>query len=521
MVAASRADECRAGRLFAEDGIEVHFCGNLSQLIQQVELGAAAVLINARIVSADYVRPLLRTLERQPTWSDLPVILVTAEERPGWLNRKPVANVTILRQPVHMETLLSVVRSAITSRLKQYEVRDLLEEQERTQAELRKVDRRKDEFLATLAHELRNPISPIQNALDLLELSQMSLQEETELREIMRRQVKQLTRLVDDLLDVSRITRGRIRLERQTIDLRDAVRAGIEASQPFIDQSDQTLEVDLGAQPLMVKGDATRLAQCVANLLNNAAKYTPAGGRVRVGAEATPGMVVLTVQDNGIGIAADQIDSVFELFRQHDTDRQRGQAGLGIGLTLVQRLLRLHAGTIEVHSDGLGQGSTFTVRLPVAVPCNSTTQDSPSPTSACPSRFRVLVVEDTPAIRTVLQRLLEAIGHEVIIAEDGVQGVEEAMAQKPQVVISDISMPRMNGLQLARRLRRHPAFNETPLIAMTGYGRAEDQAEALEAGFNHHLTKPVDIAELRRVFANLRVVETAVSTPASSDGSKP
>lgn len=507
MVAISERDRVHTARLCREDSLEVDFCETVEELVYAAEEGAAAILLNDLALRRDHILPLLDFLSEQPAWSDLPTILVTAEERPSWLSKHGLVNVAILRQPVHVDTLLSVLRSAIASRVKQYQVRDLLHEQAETQAELRRADRRKDEFLATLAHELRNPIAPIKSALDLVELSRGSLQNEAELLGVMNRQVRQLTRIIDDLLDVSRITRGKIRLIREIIDLRDPVLAGVESSRPFIEQSKQTLTVNLGQAPIYVDGDASRLAQCVANLLNNAAKYTPPGGAIQVTARSAKGMIEIAVRDNGIGIAPEQISSVFELFRQHDVDRERGQAGLGIGLTLVQRLLDLHGGTISVESDGLNKGSLFTIRLPAASPPTPTSHGArPASTVDLSSERigrRILLVEDTRAIRELTKQLLEIMGHTVTAAADGEQGLQAAQQEQYDAVLSDISMPRMNGLQLAKKLREDRRFDNTLLVAMTGYGRTEDREEALAAGFNRHLTKPVDAAVLDEIFAKL------------------
>lgn len=502
MVAASQRDKVHATRLFREDAIETDTFETVEGLVKAVEAGAGAILISDAAIRRDHMAPLLDFLARQPPWSDLPVILVANNERPAWLPKQGFLNVAILRQPVHLDTMLSVVRTALKSRERQYQVRDLLVEQEKSKEELRQADRRKDEFLATVAHEIRNPLSPIRSALDLMELSGRSLHNERELVEIMNRQVRQLTNIVDDMLDVSRIAAGKFRLVKDTIDLRKAVEAGIEASRPFIEQSQQSLSVELGEQPIYVDGDSSRIAQCVANLLNNAAKYTPPEGSVTVTVEVADGNAELSVRDTGIGLSADQIDSVFELFRQHDVDRERGQAGMGIGLTLVKRLLDLHAGTIEVHSDGIDQGAVFTIRLPIVTHLQEfDSQQIQKEESSKVRSFRILLVEDTRAVRVLTQRLLEAMGHRVSVAVDGVDGLEKALELKPDVVLSDVMMPRMSGLQLAEKLREDQSFERTLLVALSGYGQNDDHQRALAAGFNRHLTKPVDAAALGEMLA--------------------
>lgn len=506
MIAASERDEAHSRRLFAEDSIQVDFCRSVEELVYAAEDDAATILLSDIALRHDRVLPLIDFLSEQPPWSDLPVILVTSDERPGWLKHNEPQNLAILRQPVHVDSLLSLVRASLASRERQYQVRDLLEEQATTQLELRQIDRRKDEFLATLAHELRNPIAPIKSALDLVQIGRKTLTNESELVEIMTRQVQQLIRLIDDLLDVSRITRGKIRLIRKVIDLRDSILCGIEEARPFILKSGQELSVSLGDKPIFVHGDESRLSQCVANLLNNAAKYTQASGKIAVQADMSKGMAKVMITDNGIGIAPDQISSVFELFRQHDVDRERGQAGLGIGLTLVQRLVDLHGGTVTVSSQGIGTGSTFTMRFPTATPLEGKSGGPDASFSLRESQgCKILLVEDTRAVRFVTKQLLEIMGHEVSEAVDGVEGLEKASQLDLDLIISDISMPRMNGIKFAKEIRQNPQLDGVMLVAMTGYGRGEDREEALAAGFNRHITKPVDIAvleELLREVAN-------------------
>jgi len=510
MISPSPRDERILGKVFREDRIDYQYCRDIRELCAEMDRGCGLVIVPEASAKRMNLAPLVDRLRRQEPWSDVPVIFIPGTEEAPSPDLYGVGNATVIRPPLQIVTLLSVIHSGLASRRKQLQLRDMLQKEEQARKRLEEADRRKDEFLATLAHELRNPIAPIQNALDLIELSEAPLHSDAELRRIMSRQVQQLKRIVDDLLDVSRITRGKVGLVLEHFDLREAIRAGIESAKPFIENSNQSLHVDLGAEPLPVRGDRTRLAQVTANLLNNAAKYTPAAGNIWVTACRDRNELTLEVRDDGIGISDAELDSIFELFTQHDIERERGQAGLGIGLTLVRQLLDLHEGSIEAQSDGRSKGSTFTVRLALASPsalegssdCRDDHERSKAP-EAQTIQHRILVVEDTPAIRFVLKRLLEKLGHEVAVAEDGEQGLRLAGDWNPTVVISDIAMPRMNGYRLAERLRADTRFDGITLAAMTGYGRDQDRRKALENGFDHHLTKPVDINELRQLLSSV------------------
>ncbi|WP_280152930.1 ATP-binding protein [Piscinibacter sp. XHJ-5] len=362
------------------------------------------------------------------------------------------------------------------------------QELRRLNAELSDADRRKDEFLATLAHELRNPLAPITNALEILRLKDPADAETRWTRDVIDRQVRQMTRLVDDLLDVARITRGKIQLRLERVTLAGIVHGAIEAARPFIEASGHTLDVRLPAEPVWLEADATRLTQVLLNLLNNAAKYTPRGGRIEVEAAAA-GEAAITVRDNGIGIAAEHLARVFEMFSQVAPALERSQGGLGIGLALARGLVDLHGGRIEAHSGGVGCGSEFIVRLPLApaqvVPAPAA---GPAPAGA---RQRVLVVDDNRDAADSLAMMLELSGHQVAIAHDGEGALTHREAFDPDVVLLDIGMPGMNGYEVARRWRE-AGGTRTRIVALTGWGQEDDKRRAVAAGFDHHLTKPVD-----------------------------
>ncbi|HEY9232209.1 MAG TPA: ATP-binding protein, partial [Blastocatellia bacterium] len=355
-------------------------------------------------------------------------------------------------------------------------------------------DRRKDEFLAMLAHELRNPLAPIRNAIQLLRRIGPPDPELQQAREVIARQVEYLARLVDDLLDIARITEGKITLKKERVDLLSIIGRALETSRPLIDARKHRLTVALPEEPLRLEGDTTRLTQVVANLLHNAAKFTPEGGQIWLAAEADHGQVVLRVRDTGIGIPQDLLPHVFDLFRQADDSLDRSAGGLGIGLTLVRRLLELHGGKVEAFSEGPGRGSEFVVRLPAfADDFKALAEDDTAVgdlrESAC---YRVLVVDDNIDSAESMALLLELYGHQMRIAHDGPAALEAARRFRPQVVVLDIGLPGMDGYEVARHLRADAQTQRAILIAMTGYGQSEDRQQSMRAGFDHHLVKPLD-----------------------------
>ena len=363
---------------------------------------------------------------------------------------------------------------------------------ERRKAEqvLREADRRKDEFLATLSHELRNPLAPLRNALELLRRSGEDPRLKERALAIMGRQLQQLVRLTDDLLDVSRITTDRLELRCEHIDLRAALSSAIETTQPLLDAANHVIDVHLPPDPLWVDADFTRMAQAFANLLNNAAKYTDRGGRITVSARRDGGQVVAAVRDTGIGIEPRLVGRIFDLFMQADRTSDRAQTGLGIGLTLARRLVELHHGSIEAHSEGTGRGTTFIVRLP-AVSAPSAQRGGTGSPARRAAACRVLVAEDIPDAAEMLRLMLENMGHEVRIAADGVQAVALAREFEPRIALLDIGMPRMDGYEAARQIRAQLG-DSVVLVALTGWGQEADQRRAREAGFDRHLTKPAD-----------------------------
>ncbi|MEO8628202.1 MAG: ATP-binding protein [Betaproteobacteria bacterium] len=367
-------------------------------------------------------------------------------------------------------------------------------------AELRAADRRKDEFLAMLAHELRNPLAPINTAAHLLE---RLMPEENRARaaiEIVQRQVKHMTRLLEDLLDVSRITLGKITLREEQVDISRVVRAAVELTRPLIVERNHDVTVTPPAQPLLVSGDAARLAQVVSNLLNNAAKYTDDYGKISISAEREAKQVVIKVTDNGTGITPELLPRVFELFTQAERTLDRSQGGLGIGLALVKSLVTMHGGNVEARSENAGVGSEFIVRLPLLMQAAS---DRPGRLTVAPATNprRILVVDDNVDAADSLAMLLNSEGHEVLVAYDSASAFAIARERPPQILLLDIGLPGTDGYALARRLRALTELRDATLIAVTGYGLPEDRERSKAAGFDHHLVKPIDFEVLRALLA--------------------
>jgi two-component system, sensor histidine kinase len=470
-------------------GVNIELCESVSGMAAEAVRGVAAVLLPEEVVPV--ASPLLTAvIAQQPPWSDLPVLVLTrpgADSVDASFAVTALGNVMLLERPVRVATLVSTVRTALRARERQYQIRRQLDE-------LRNADQRKDEFLATLGHELRNPLSPLLNSLDLLKLTASGDAKINRVVGVMQRQTGHLVRLVDDLLEVSRITRGLIEVQRVPLDLADIVAAAVETSRPAIEASNHTLTVDVPEQPLMVFGDEVRLTQVFANLLNNAARYTDPGGSIWVTVRSHRRTAFITVRDNGIGIDQHHLSSVFDMFTQVSRSDRRTQGGLGIGLTLVRSLVALHGGSVTAASEGAGRGSSFEVRLPlIGVPRPES--HSGQVLRRFPSR-RVLVVDDNPDATETLQTLLESLGATVASAGSGLEALGVFTTFAPDAVLLDIGMPGMDGYEVARRIRALPSGLHTQIIALTGWGQQEDIRRCMDAGFDHHMVKPLDVDKL-------------------------
>jgi PAS domain S-box-containing protein len=381
---------------------------------------------------------------------------------------------------------------------------------------LRESAQRKDEFLAMLSHELRNPLAPIRNAVSLLQEADGEAPVREQARGILDRQVGQLTRLVDDLLDIARVSRGSISLKKEIVRLDEIVAEAVETSRPLIQEGGHRLDLDLPEGPIWLSADRVRLTQVIANLLNNAARYTPHGGRISLGVRADAGAAAITVRDNGIGIDRQQLPGVFDMFFQAGNGRQLASGGLGIGLALARQLVELHGGSIEARSEGVGRGSEFTVSVPLPI-LPTVAREAARPTAPESGR-RVLVAEDNTDAAQSLGLLLRKMGHAVRLSYDGAAALDDALREPPEIVLLDIDMPKLDGYAVASRLREDPRFDRVPIVALTGLGQDLDRRRSRQAGFDHHVLKPVDISALREALELIRSNEHHGAAPALHDG---
>jgi PAS domain S-box-containing protein len=383
-----------------------------------------------------------------------------------------------------------------------------IHDQKELQERLRQSDVRNSELLATLAHELRNPLAPIRNSLHILRLAGHDPANREKAIAMIDRQVKQLVHYVDDLLDVSRLDRGRIQLRRERVNLTDVVRVALETAQPEIDARRHMLSVSMPPEPAIVDGDPVRLVQVIANLLDNAAKYTAPGGEIALSARRERDAVIVAVRDGGLGIAPERLANIFDMFGQATPASGRSHGSLGIGLSVVRSLVQMHGGSVEARSEGLGHGSEFIVRLPLAGSGTDLTSvtESRALTDAVSAgaAHRILVVDDNEDSARSLGTILRLLGHDVHLAHDGSAALEVARALKPDIVVMDIGMPGSDGYQVAQLLRKEGDFAQTTLIALTGFGQSEDRVRAIEAGFDDHLVKPADFDSLRQALASRR-----------------
>jgi PAS domain S-box-containing protein len=426
-----------------------------------------------------------------------------------------IADVTIqpIRDAAGRVLFLAPTGVDITDRRRVEAEREKLEDNLRNlAANLSEADRRKNEFLAMLAHELRNPLAPMSNAARALRLGGHEGESLRSASDMLERQVRQMSRLVDDLLDMSRITRGRIELRKEPLELAPVVSHAVEAARSLYRSMDRELTVTMPDAPMQLSADPTRLAQVIGNLLNNASKFTDKGGHVWLTVEKEGNEAVIRVRDDGIGIAQEHLPGLWEMFAQVDTSLERSRGGLGIGLTLVKTLVEMHGGTVQAQSDGLARGSEFTIRLPIlsntALPASSTgVSEPPLPTM----RRRVLIVDDSEDGAESLAMLLQLGGHETHVAHDGVEAIEAAEKLRPDVMLLDIGLPRLNGYEVCHRLRKEPWAKDLMLVALTGWGQEEDRHRSKEAGFDAHLVKPVDHDALLRLLASLPGVDRSSS----------
>ncbi|HUP22522.1 MAG TPA: ATP-binding protein [Thermoanaerobaculia bacterium] len=487
-------------------GVDCLRCDDLRELCANLQAGVGAALLSEEAFAQVDLQPLVNWLGRQAPWSDLPILVLATNRADSTAVAQAMAsfgNVTVLERPLRVSALVSAVRTALRARGRQYEAREHLHELERSERELREADRRKDEFLAMLAHELRNPLAPIQNSLHILQLSERHDPAAGRVLPMMQRQLNHIVRLVDDLLEVSRITRGKIQLVSGRVEVASVVRSALDTSRPWIEAGEHHLVVEVPDEPLVVEGDAVRLAQVLSNLLNNAAKFTEAGGHIRLTVQRDGAEVEIAVADDGRGIPRHMLMRVFDLFTQVEDGVDPAQQGLGIGLTLVRSLVALHGGSVEAVSDGHGRGTELRVRLPLLESQRPRPERQDRADAAGKLLHRILVVDDNRDAADTLGVLLELLGAEVHVVYSGPEAIEALGDHRPTVVLLDIGMPGMDGHEVARRIRRQQEHRGVALIALTGWGQEEDRRRSQLAGFDHHLVKPVDIAALQSLLEAL------------------
>jgi signal transduction histidine kinase/CheY-like chemotaxis protein len=526
VLAPTARDGSTTERILSDAGIGVHLCAGIDELCALAPASGALLLADESL-TPDAAGRLRDVLQHQPPWSDLPVLVMTrgGADSPSALRAiEAFGNVTLLDRPIRIAMLVSALRTALRARARQYQLRSHLEELERSRAALQDADRRKDEFLAMLSHELRNPLAAIVNAAAVLERLPDAPARVLRLQEVVGRQSSRMARLLDDLLDVSRITQGRIELRRAPLDLIALVPQALESCRPFIQDRKHELLMDLPECPVRVFGDSARIEQALTNLLTNAAKYTPPGGEIRILVTCEDGTASVHVEDTGLGIAPELLPRIFDLFTQGERTLARSEGGVGIGLTMVKRLIELHGGSVHAASRGPDLGSRFTIRLPL-MKCEDLVKDDgvsmeaeaeprsqrnvplhpssliPHPSHPPHPAVKVLLIEDNEDAAATLEDLLGLWGHEVEVAASGEDGLRQAEFFEPEAVLIDIGLPGLDGYEVARRLRQSAGSSAARLVAISGYGQEEDRRRSREAGFDDHLTKPVDLETLRSILA--------------------
>lgn len=519
-----------------EAGMDCQACADLAELRDRIVAGAGvAVVAEEALHPPAAASRLADVLQDQPPWSSLPLVVLTGRRdgRPGPVEElrrlEPLRKVTFLERPLRRVTLVTTVRAGLDARERQYQVRQLLEQ---LQGEVRSRDR----FLATLGHELRNPVGAMSAAVDMLGRVASTDHRLVTARQILERQCEHVGRLLDDLLDVSRIRNDRIRLQRADVRLRDLVRDAVDIVRPQIEARRHVLDTHLPDEEVRLDADVTRLRQVLSNLLDNAAKYTEPGGHISLSAALEGDDVVVSVRDDGIGMDADELSRAFQMFRHGEGRLERETGGLGLGLPIARRLVEMHGGTLEARSEGPGKGSEFVLALPLAgrpegqaaapgeeapedeeatehleagprpfahpVPARGAWENGPDPDRP----LKVLLVDDNRDLTEALGALLVAEGYEVRICRDGAAALRIADELRPDVVLLDIGLPDLDGYEVARRLRHQRGLEDALLVAVTGYGQDEDRRHSERAGIDRHLVKPVQLDALREVLDGAETV---------------
>ena len=481
-------DASLAGKVLDSGAIASHACQSAGELAEQLPLGAGGVLTVEEALHAGAYQVLDDYTRQQPDWSDLPIILLTHGGQDTLPLRQAIStlgNLTLLERPVHMLTLLTCTHAMLRARQRQYQVRE--------------TQQRKDEFLASLGHELRNPLAPIKTSMALLGHLYPESEQVAKVRGVIDRQVTHLTRLVDDLLDVARITSGKVELQRKHFSLERVIAHVLELCQPAACKGLVSIGVDLPPHAVMLHADYARVVQIFANIVSNAVKFTPPGGHIHLGAHLEENQLSVAIEDNGIGLDAAAIPRIFSMFEQSRTVAGQMASGLGIGLSLARQFAEMHGGTVQAYSDGPGRGSRFVVTLPASMAGASQDADdatAPGAPAGMGQARQVLVVDDNRDAADSLQTLFQLEGYAVAVAYDGAQALAAVETAWPQLIVMDLGMPGMDGYETARRIRQQARGRDVLMIALTGWGQRDARHRTAQAGFDHHLTKPVDFATI-------------------------
>jgi signal transduction histidine kinase len=493
VVSPNPADAELAVSFLGENGIAARAFPDLLQAAAALDESVGCLILVEEALIAGEIPALREAIRRRPAWSDLPLVVVARDVAAlGDIIGAAFAdsgNVTLLERPLNPHTLVSATQVALRAAARQREVGELIAQREHA-VNLR------DEFLAMLAHELRNPLAPIANSVQIMQMLRPADPDMQKSIEVIGRQVKHLVRMVDDLMDVARMERGKVALKRQRLDLNRLVASAIETCLEGAREKGHRVNVRFGTAAIPVDADAVRIEQIVCNLVNNAVKFSPRPGEIRVETSAEAGCGVVAVEDGGIGFSPAAAPRLFDPFVQVNPTLERSAGGLGMGLTIVKRLVELHGGSVEAHSEGAGKGARFVVRLPLAAGAVEPASPARQPGGA--RRRRIVIVEDNLDIRETLRVMLTMWGHEVTMAGDGRAGVERVLEDRPDVALIDIGLPEMNGYDVARAIRARLPDGRLRLIALTGYGQPADRELALQAGFDAHLLKPVAADVLQR-----------------------
>lgn len=488
-------DALLASKVFESAGFHCCICKNAREIVDELGRGAGALFIVEEALAAGALQPLARYVADQPNWSDLPILVLTNHgvDSHDLLNViEKLGNVTLLERPVRAASLVSAARSALRGRDRQYQMRE--------------TERLKDEFLASLGHELRNPLAPIRTSMQVLNHMFPAASQVRDVTQVVERQVAHLTRLVDDLLDVARITSGKVGLQREPILLSAMVAHAIEICGPLLEAGQHKVDVSQPAGEVLLDGDPARLVQSLANVLANAIKFTPDPSTIIFSAEVDQENVVFRIKDSGVGLGCESLSRIFDMFAQSDPVRGQSLGGLGIGLSLTKRFIEMHGGKIHASSEGIGHGCEFVLTLPIVLPPPSGVAAESIGYADAPvsgTGVRILVVDDNADGADMLQMMLQMDGYTVFKAYDGQQAIETVRQSRPHAVILDIGLPDMDGYEAARRIRQQAAGKDIVVIALTGWGDADARRLTKEAGMDHHLVKPVNLHLLRRHLAHL------------------